>query len=136
MTLYPSVTEFVGYDANESGFPTGNGNVVKGPLPHFRMRQASTKVSVTDGQTVVIGGMPWSDDIFEPGEKAQSAGGAEVAGGTFRKKTAGTTSETNPTIKTDVLIFITPTIVNPDGTRVHTEEEMPFSKAATPKVKN
>ena len=136
MTLYPSVTEFVGYDANESGFPTGNGNVVKGPLPHFRMRQASTTVSVTDGQTVVIGGMPWSDAAFVADGKRQAVGGVPVAGGIFHKKTAGTTSETNPTIKTDLLIFITPTIVNPDGTRVHTEEEMPFSKEATPKVKN
>ena len=30
------------------------------------------------------------------------------------------------------MIFVTPTIINPDGTRYHSDEEMPFAQNSCP----
>ena len=39
-------------------------------------------------------------------------------------------SESTLKTKKNLMIFVTPTIVNPDGTRYHTDEEMPFMQSA------
>ena len=39
---------------------------------------------------------------------------------------------TNVTRKKHLLIFVTPTIIDPAGNRVHTDSELPFSKDTVP----
>jgi len=34
--------------------------------------------------------------------------------------------------KKNLVIFVTPTIIDPAGNRVHTDEEMPFAQNLTP----
>jgi type II secretory pathway component GspD/PulD (secretin)/beta-lactamase regulating signal transducer with metallopeptidase domain len=133
MTLIPSVTEFIGYDdpgqfVPPAALPTGQTLTSVLPLPHFRVRQVATNAVVWDGQTVVIGGLI-TDGVSKVKDQVPMIGDLPVVGRFFR-------SESFQKTKKSLLIFITPTIINPDGTRVHTEEEMPFSKAATPKGKN
>ena len=41
-------------------------------------------------------------------------------------------SESSLTKKKNLLIFVTPTIIDPAGNRMHSEEEMPFSQNAIP----
>jgi type II secretory pathway component GspD/PulD (secretin) len=126
MTLIPSVTEFLGF---EDAGPFGPGPAPPSshifttvlPLPHFRVRQVTANAVVWDGQTMVIGGM-LTDSVSRSPEastpKASQTAMSRAGGESFVKTTK------------NLLIFITPTIINPDGTRVHTEEEMPYSKAA------
>ena len=101
MTLMPSLKEFVGYDFNTSekiGAATG----VKGsiPLPIFRIRQVVTRALVRDGQTVVLG--------LGTAEVPSAIGGPAL-------------QVRNPGLRLNLLVFITPTMVDPAGNRVHKE---------------
>jgi type II secretory pathway component GspD/PulD (secretin) len=40
------------------------------------------------------------------------------------------TSESNQTQKKNLVIFVTPTIIDPAGNRAHNEDEMPFASPA------
>jgi len=44
-------------------------------------------------------------------------------------------SEASMTSKKNLLIFVTPTIIDPAGNRMHSEEEMPFAQNAIPPQK-
>jgi beta-lactamase regulating signal transducer with metallopeptidase domain len=115
MTLLARMTEFLGYEnpaqvgsqSNEvSNLRTNVPANIFLPLPHFRIFSASTTVNVWDGQTVVMGGLIQDGD---PGQKQS------------------TNSQ-----KEDLLIFITATIIDPAGNRVHTEADMPFAVKSIP----
>jgi type II secretory pathway component GspD/PulD (secretin) len=41
-------------------------------------------------------------------------------------------SESKNTNKKNLLIFVTPLLIDPAGNRLHTEDEMPFAQAAFP----
>ena len=41
-------------------------------------------------------------------------------------------SESKNTSKKNLLIFVTPTLIDPAGNRLHTEDEMPFAQSAIP----
>ena len=41
-------------------------------------------------------------------------------------------SESSSTSKQNLMIFVTPTIIDPAGNRYHTEDEMPFAQTAIP----
>jgi type II secretory pathway component GspD/PulD (secretin) len=41
-------------------------------------------------------------------------------------------SESQVTSKKNLVVFVTPTIIDPAGTRRHSEEEMPFSQKGIP----
>ena len=43
-------------------------------------------------------------------------------------------SESSQKNKKNLMIFVTPTIINPDGTRYHSDEEMPFLQSIPPKA--
>ncbi len=114
LTLIPTVTEFIGYDDPGKAFviPTDiNGTPITAvlPLPHFRLREIVSSVAVWDGQTVILGG-PASPTMDKAG-----GGGTNTA---MEKKR--------------LLIFVTPTIVNPDGTRYHSPAEMSDAKFSVP----
>jgi general secretion pathway protein D len=138
MTLIPSVTEFVGYDDPGKFIPqaqsasSGAGGVAvpitaQLPLPHFRVRQVTTCAVVWDGQTVVLGGLI-TEDVAKLKDKVPFFGDLPVFGRLFR-------SESSSTQKKNLMIFVTPTIIDPAGNRVHSEEEMPFSPNTIPEQK-
>ena len=124
MTIIPTITEFIGYD-NPGQFvvqaqqAAGSAPITAQlPLPHFRMRQVTTSVTVWDSQTVVMGGLI-SDSVTKKKDKVPFLGDLPLFGRLFQ-------SESSSKSKVNLMIFVTPTIVNPDGTRYHSDDEMPF----------
>ena len=124
MTIIPTVTEFIGYDdpgqfvvqaQQAAGSPPITAQL---PLPHFRIRQVTTSVTVWDSQTLVIGGLI-TDSVTKQKDKVPLLGDMPLFGRLFR-------SESSAKTKKNLMIFVTPTIVNPDGTRYHSDDEMPF----------
>jgi type II secretory pathway component GspD/PulD (secretin) len=101
LTIIPTVTEFIGYDKpdpllTEAAAKRGIDTPL--PLPRFRNRQLTASVSVWDGQTVVLGGF-----ISE----------------TVTRQPDGTeTRESTPELdKKQLLVFVTPTVIDQAGNR-------------------
>jgi len=134
MTLIPTLVQFLGYDdpgqfiiQAQSG--TGAGGVgapltATLPLPRFRLRQVTTSCSVWDGQTVVLGGLI-SDNVTRVKDQIPVFGDLPLVGRLFR-------SEQNQSSKQNLLIFVSPTIIDPAGNRVHNDEDLPFAQHTLP----
>jgi len=127
----------VGYDLETAKLFTAQAQSVGGqaanplttttPLPIFRLRQVVTSAIVWDGQTVVLGGLI-SENVTKTKDKVPMLGDLQFLGRLFR-------SESSMTSKKNLLIFVTPTIIDPAGNRMHSEEEMPFAQNAVPPQK-
>jgi type II secretory pathway component GspD/PulD (secretin)/tetratricopeptide (TPR) repeat protein len=134
MTIIPTIKEFVGYDLESAQIFQAQAQSVGQaasapltqvtPLPIFRLRQVVTSAIVWDGQTVVLGGLI-SENVTKTKDKVPVLGDLPVAGRLFR-------SESSSTRKKNLLIFVTPTIIDPAGNRVHTDEELPFAQTSIP----
>jgi general secretion pathway protein D len=134
MTIIPTVKEFIGYDreaaavfvpqAQSVGTAAGNPLSAVQPFPEFRLRQVVTSAIVWDGQTVVLGGLI-SEDVTRIKDKVPVLGDLPFVGRLFR-------SESSRSLKRNLLIFVTPTIIDPAGNRVHSEEELPFAQGTIP----
>jgi len=120
MTLIPSMAEFISYDdpgpfattlQSISGTGPATPLVAILPLPHYRIRQVTTSVNVWDGQTVVLGDLI-SEDVSKIKDQVP------ILGDIPQKK--------------NLLIFVTPTIIDPAGNRYHSEDEMPFAQKSFP----
>jgi general secretion pathway protein D len=135
MTLIPTLSEFIGYDNPGQFVPaalvsgqTGNASLTAVlPLPHFRMRQVTTSVDVWDAQTVVLGGLI-TDNVTKIKDKVPMLGDLPLVGRLFQ-------SQSSSKSKKNLMIFVTPTIINPDGTRYHSDDEMPFNQSSPAAVK-
>ena len=127
LALIPSLTDFNGYDTAPT-IPgiTGGLNVVSVPviLPNFTVRQVVTTVNVWDTQTVVIGGLI-SSQVQSTKDKVPIIGDVPMFGRLFQ-------SASKNTIKKNLMIFVTATIVDPAGNRVHSDEELPFAQSTLP----
>lgn len=131
MTLIPSLLEFVGYDEspfqnsvqNAAGNNIGNGATFNQPLPRVRVRQVVTSVNVWDGQTVVLGGLI-ADDTKTQRDKVPVLGDIPVLGRLFR-------SESSVKSKKNLVILVTPTIIDPAGKRVNNPDRLPFDPNIT-----
>ncbi|HSH14465.1 MAG TPA: hypothetical protein VLD18_00425, partial [Verrucomicrobiae bacterium] len=84
--------------------PVEAGKPAGTPLPRFKLFSMATTANVWDGQTLVLGGTP-----PEPG------------------------LQTPDMERRHFLIFITPTIIDPAGNRVHSAEQMPFTEEQVPR---
>lgn len=129
LTLIPTLTEFTGYDPAPANLQVGGSlgaSVILVPavLPHFTVRQVTSTVNVWDGQTVVLGGLI-SDNTTSSKDKVPVLGDMPVVGRLFR-------SELKTTVKKNLMIFVTPTIVDPAGNRMHALDEMPFAQSSIP----
>lgn len=134
MTIIPTLKEFIGYDtetaalfsaqAQSVGGAVGNPLTTTTPLPIFRLRTVVTSAIVWDGQTIVLGGLI-AENVTKIKDKVPLLGDLPLVGRLFR-------SESSSTKKKNLLIFVTPTIIDPAGNRVHTEAEMPFAQSAIP----
>ena len=127
LTLIPSLVDFEGYQTPPP-IPTvtGNLNVVQLPviLPDFTVRQVVTTVNIWDNQTVVIGGLI-SSSTSSTKDKVPVLGDLPAVGVLFQ-------SSSKQVTKKNLMIFVTATIVDPAGNRVHSDDELPFAQTAIP----
>ena len=134
MTLLPVHTEFLGYD-DPGQFRTvaqiATGSTVGAPiqppptpLPRIRVRQVITHAIVWDGQTVMLGGLI-SEDVNKIKDKVPVLGDIPWLGRFFR-------SESSSTVKKNLIIFVTPTIIDPAGNSVHPPDNLPYDPNTVP----
>jgi beta-lactamase regulating signal transducer with metallopeptidase domain/tetratricopeptide (TPR) repeat protein len=113
LALIPSMTEFLGYDTPTNTTTAYNraGEKIDVPKvsPHFTVRQVVATVNLWDGQTALLGGIPETNHVS----------GSVVTGNL-------------KTSDKELLIFITATIVDPAGNRVHTDNDLPFAQKGVP----
>ena len=123
LMVIPSLTEFLDYD-QPPDVPnvTGTNNRVQLPmiLPKFNVRQMTATLNLWDNQTVVVGGMRARNIVKD---KTPVLGNVPLMGRMFRSE------HTN---ETEILVFVTATIVDPAGNRVHKEDELPFAQKSVP----
>jgi len=129
MTILPTITEFVGYDDPGQFVPqavTGGGISIVSvlPLPHFRVRQVTTTAIVWDGQTIVLGGL-LSESVTKMRDNVPVLGDLPLFGRFFR-------NESDVSQKKNLVVFVTPTIIDPAGNRVHRDEDLPFAQPTVP----
>ena len=133
LTMIPTYQQFAGYDnpneVDTSGLQTSGafpGGLVLIPtvLPKFRVRQVVSAVNVWDGQTVVLGGL-LAETVQTIKDQIPMLGDLPLVGTFFR-------SESKNTTKDNLLIFVTPVLIDPAGNRLHSEDEMPFAQAGIP----
>jgi type II secretory pathway component GspD/PulD (secretin)/tetratricopeptide (TPR) repeat protein len=131
LALIPSLTDFNGYDTPPnlgiSSSTTGNniGYVAVAPvLPDFTVRQVVTSVNVWDNQTVALGGLI-SSQVSSINDKVPVMGNLPFVGRLFQ-------SQSKTTTKKNLMIFVTATIVDPAGNRVHSDDDLPFAQSAIP----
>ena len=128
LKLKASYTEFLGYFKPTNTTVAHNKAGVKidlpVSLPKIITRQVSTHLNVWDGQTVVLGGLIASS-IVNTKETVPFLGNLPAVGGLFQ-------SERKTEVKKNLMIFVTSTIVDPAGNRVHSDDELPFAKTRVP----
>ncbi len=126
LTLIPSLTQFAGYEQAPTIPGVNVANVVEVPtaLPRFTVRQVITTVNIWDNQTVVLGGLI-SSDIVSQKDKVPVLGDLPFAGKLFQ-------SQSKVTQKKNLMIFVTATMVDPAGNRVHSDDELPFAQSSIP----
>ena len=73
---------------------------------------------------MVLGGLI-TEDVVKLKDKVPILGDLPLIGRLFR-------SESSQTAKKNLMIFVTPTIIDPAGNPYHTQDEMPFAQAAIP----
>jgi len=116
MVLIPTVTEFAGYqepDPALTKFAKKKGVDAQIPLPIYRVRQVATSANAWDGQTIVIGG--FTSEIVT------------------RQTDGSKTRKPDPKAsKKRLYVFITPTIIDPAGNRVHSDEQIPYTREPSP----
>lgn len=126
LTLIPSLTEFAGYDTPPSIPGVNVPGVVEVPtiLPRFTVRQVITTVNIWDNQTVVLGGLI-SSQVVNTKDKVPVLGDLPLAGKLFQ-------SQSKTSQKKNLMIFVTATMVDPAGNRVHSDDELPFAQSSIP----
>ena len=107
------IIKFVGWDDYSYDLPTddGTGNYVNIPniirTPIFQQRTVDTAISCVDNSTIVIGGMV-TDESSVVNDKYPILGDLPIIGRLFQTKA-------RKTYKSNLLIFISCRLVNPDG---------------------
>jgi general secretion pathway protein D len=112
LDLNPKVTEFDGFV--EYGGPSiaiSGGTTVTVPSgfyqPIFSVRDISTKVTIWDGATLIMGGLT-REEVKKVNDKVPILGDLPLIGRAFRSKGESTQ-------KRNLLIFVTASLVNPGG---------------------
>lgn len=130
-----TLTEFLGYDNPTHTTATNNSAGEKidlpGILPRLRVRLASANIKLWDGQTVVLG--PLNARFFDGGKGLTSPWNHFLK----IKRAGDQPNEANGNVLADkankeVLVFITVTLVDPAGNRIHSDEDAPFAKNSIP----
>ena len=87
------------------------------PAPVFTSRNVTTKISVWDGHTVVLGGLI-REELVTIKDKVPILGDIPLLGRLFR-------SEGQSSRKKNLLIFVTARLVDPSGRPIHAEGTLP-----------
>jgi general secretion pathway protein D len=126
LTLIPELLQFDQYDTPPTVPGISVANVVQIPtvLPHFTVREVVTTVNIWDNQTVVLGGLI-SSSVQTTKDKIPFLGDLPLFGRLFQ-------SQTKSTQRKNLMIFVTATIVDPAGNRVHSDDELPFNPVTIP----
>lgn len=127
MSIVPTLTEFLGYDTDVAGtFQTivGNQQLQPTPLPRFRVRQVVTSAVVWDGQTIVLGGLI-AENVSKTKDKIPVLGDIPFLGRLFR-------SERSTSEKRNLVVFVTPKLIDPAGNRIHTADNLPYDPNVIP----
>jgi type II secretory pathway component GspD/PulD (secretin) len=104
MRVIPRISEFLGYEnPREVAKYDAKLKGAQLPLPKSRIRQTTTVATVGDGQTLVIGNLSDEWVLKEPD-------GTQLRQPYTDKK------------KKQLLIFITATIIDPSGNRIHSDD--------------
>jgi general secretion pathway protein D len=126
LDLNPKVTEFDGFV--EYGGPSiaiSNGTTVTVPSgfyqPIFSVRDISTRVTLWDGATLVMGGLT-REEVKKVNDKVPVLGDLPLIGRLFRSKGESTQ-------KRNLLIFVTANLVNPGG--ASKRRQQPVAAAST-----
>ena len=120
LTLIATVTEFEDYSQGAAGKTLTQQPVFsKGaePLPHVRLRQLTTSATVWDAYTIVLGGVE-VERLISITNQTPVLSNIPVLGSLFRSTSFKKTRK-------NLLVFVTPTLINPDGTRFHEADETP-----------
>lgn len=126
LAMNPVIQEMVGWTDYSYEMPLGDcgelyPNTLK--MPIIEARTVETTVSCYDGETIVLGGVI-SDRVTEVDDAYPILGDLPLIGRMFHSK--GKSSQ-----KSNLLIFMTCRLVNPDGSPVREREERgipPFSR--------
>ena len=119
-------TEFLGYEDApfQNQVIAGVGNTVSAALqqplalPSIRVRYITSSVHVWDGQTLVLGGLI-AENVVKVKDKVPMLGDMPFVGRFFRSERAATE-------KKNLMIFVSPRIIDPAGNPVHTEDSWPY----------
>jgi general secretion pathway protein D len=84
----------------------------------------TTSAVVWDGQTVVLGGLI-TENVTKIKDKIPLLGDLPILGRAFR-------TESSTAAKKNLMIFVTPTIIDPAGNPMHSLDEMPFAQSTIP----
>jgi beta-lactamase regulating signal transducer with metallopeptidase domain len=119
MDLVAKVAEFIGSDdpgpfAVILDSNTAPATVIL-PFPHFLVRQVVNAVEVRDGQTVILGGLT-SHGVSKTTDRVTVFGDQHFVSRLFRNVSGWT-------YQRDILILVTPTIVDPAGNPVHPQNK-------------
>ncbi len=126
LTLIPEMLEFDQYDTPPTVPGVNVANVVLVPtvLPHFTVREVVTTVNIWDDQTVVLGGLI-SSSVETENDKVPFLGDLPLFGRLFQ-------SQSKSSVKKNLMVFVTATIVDPAGNRIHSDDQMPFNPVTIP----
>lgn len=110
----PTIVEFLGYDKPTNAvtvYVAGKPRKMMPPLPRFHSSSCTNLSTILDGQTLVLGGLV-SESIVKVKDKVPVLGDVPLLGQLFR-------SESSSRNKRQVLVFITPTMVDAAGNPIH-----------------
>jgi type II secretory pathway component GspD/PulD (secretin)/beta-lactamase regulating signal transducer with metallopeptidase domain len=127
LTVTASVTEFLGYAKPTNSliaYINGHKQTVPVPLPKFRTQKISTVVNLWDNQTLVLGG-PVTSATETIKHKVPLLADLPLIGGWFQ-------SQTENSVEKKLMVFVTATIVDPAGNRVHSDDGLPFNPSTVP----
>ncbi len=96
------------------------------PQPFFHMRTINTQISIYDGATVVMGGLI-TEDLRKVNDKIPVLGDIPLIGFLFR-------SQSEKSIKKNLMIFVTAKLVDPAGKPIRDTEGEKATVATTPAV--
>jgi len=107
LALVPEVSE------GTAGFFSYTGSV---SLPKFSSRSLSTSVVINNGETVALGGLV-KESTTTTLTKVPLLGDIPILGNLFRKKN-------DSIVRTNLLIFVTASIISPSGERIETVQQL------------
>ncbi len=123
LTVTATINEFLGYDdpGPWGEIDLNNQYWPKLPKPKLRTHKFSVRANVWDGQTLALGGMI-ADDLHRFKDKVPALGDLPIVGRKGRRET----------VNKDLIVLVTPTLLDAAGNQLHTEEELALTHKTVP----